>query len=85
MRSRSTDPELRTLSVHVSAAMAKSADRETRTHLQGVRDPIARIPDPKFNQGGNAAVPAARLGIDGFVLPDGTQPDVCWPGYVILP
>jgi hypothetical protein len=57
-------------------------DRETRAHLEGVRDQIARILDPRFNQGGNNATPVIRLGFDGLT---GDQPDICWPDYVILP
>jgi hypothetical protein len=72
--------ELRTLSAQISAALAKSADRETRAHLEGARDQIARILDPRFNQGGNAGGAAIRLGFDGIQIPD-----ICWPDYVILP
>ena len=72
--------ELRALNAQLSTAFAKAADRETRAHLQGARDQIARILDPKFNQSGNAAVPVIRNGLDGL-----QQPDICWPDYVILP
>ena len=72
--------ELRTLSAQVSAAIDKAADRETRAHLEGTRDQIARILDPKFNQGGNAAAPVIRVGLDA-----NEQPEICWPDYVILP
>jgi hypothetical protein len=78
--------ELRTLSAQIAAALDKAADRETRAHLQGVRDQIARILDPRFNQGGNAAAPVIRLGFDGIAFPaNSDQPDICWPDYVILP
>jgi hypothetical protein len=78
--------ELRTLNAQVSAALDKVADRETRAHLEGTRDQIARILDPRFNQGGNQATPVIRLGLDGLAYPaNSEQPEICWPDYVILP
>jgi hypothetical protein len=78
--------ELRTLSAQISAALDKVADRETRAHLEGARDQIARILDPRFNQGGNQAAPVIRLGFDGIAFAANSgQPDICWPDYVILP
>ena len=50
--------ELRTLNARISGALDKTADRETRAHLEGARDQIARILDPRFNQGGNQATPS---------------------------
>lgn len=74
--------ELRTLSAQISEALDKdkSADRETHAHLAGVRDQIARILDPRFNQTGNGGAVVIRNALDGF-----TPPDVCWPDYVIGP
>jgi Met-zincin/Domain of unknown function (DUF5117)/Domain of unknown function (DUF5118) len=72
--------ELRTLNAQIAAALARTADRETRAHLEAARDQIARILDPRFNQGGNAGAPVIRLGFDGI-----ENPDICWPDYVILP
>ena len=40
--------ELRALGASVNAAIAKAADHETKAHLEGVRDEIAKILDPKF-------------------------------------
>src|ERR1035438_7064335 len=40
--------ELRALSTSIAAALARTADRTTRVHLEGARDQIARILDPKF-------------------------------------
>ncbi len=40
--------ELRALNASVTAAIAKAADHETKAHLEGVRDEIAKILDPKF-------------------------------------
>lgn len=72
--------ELRALNADIAAAIAKAADRETRAHLEGARDQIARILDPKFNQNPGAAGPALRVALDGF-----TPTENCWPDYVILP
>lgn len=74
--------ELRTLSAQISEALDrdKAADRETRAHLAGVRDQIARILDPRFNPGGNAGPLVVRNALDGF-----TAPETCWPDYVIGP
>ncbi|HUA59318.1 MAG TPA: zinc-dependent metalloprotease [Verrucomicrobiae bacterium] len=40
--------ELRTLSNSIAAAIPKAADPETKAHLEGARDEIAKILDPKF-------------------------------------
>jgi hypothetical protein len=74
--------ELRTLSAKISAALDvdKTTDRATRAHLQGARDQIARILDPRFTQGGNNAAAPLRIAFDSFA-----NPDTCWPDYIILP
>jgi hypothetical protein len=77
--------ELRRLSAKISAALERTADRETRAHLQGARDQIARILDPKFNPGGNGAAAPLRIAFDGFEVDGAAQPDICWRDYVILP
>jgi hypothetical protein len=46
--------ELRALSGSIAAALARTTDRATRVHLEGARDQIARILDPKFNPMGGA-------------------------------
>ena len=76
--------ELRALNASVAAALPRTTDRATRVHLEGVRDQIARVLDPKF-------VPAAPSsgvlrvfgfqGYDSFLKP----PEACWPDYVIRP
>ncbi|HUA82492.1 MAG TPA: zinc-dependent metalloprotease [Bryobacteraceae bacterium] len=40
--------ELRVLNTQIGAALAKAADHDTRAHLEGARDQIAKILDPKF-------------------------------------
>ena len=79
--------ELRELNTSLAGALPRAKDRETRAHLQGARDQIARILDPKFAtaQGGSAAVPVrtAAQALEPFTTP----PDQlsCWPDYIIVP
>jgi hypothetical protein len=53
--------ELRALSASIGAAIAKTADHETRAHLEASRDEIAKILDPKFVP----PTPAATTGFGG--------------------
>jgi hypothetical protein len=78
--------ELRALNGSIGAALTKARDRESRAHLEGARDQIARILDPKFAAPNAAAAPVIRVGVDGsdpFTAP----PDSlgCWPNYTIQP
>jgi hypothetical protein len=73
--------ELRSLNASVTAALAKTGDRETKAHLEGVRDQIARILDPKFAAASGASGITIRMGMDGLETPNQT----CWPDYIILP
>ena len=66
--------ELRSLNGDVSAAIAKSADRNTRAHLEDVRDQIAKILDPKF-----APPSPANPITTGFPRP--SVEEGCWPDY----
>ena len=70
--------ELRTLQQSVRVALAKVTDRETRFHLEDVRDQIVKILDPKFAP--PAAPAAGPILVLGF---DGVDSDRCWPDYVI--
>jgi hypothetical protein len=72
--------ELRSLNSTIAAALAKTTDRETKAHLEGARDQIAKILDPKFAATPGTGPAAIRTGIDGLD-PLGT----CWPDYIILP
>ena len=49
--------ELRALTASITAAIAKTADHETKAHREASRDEIARILDPKF------ATPAPAAGM----------------------
>jgi hypothetical protein len=69
--------ELRALNTSVVSAIAKTQDRATKAHLEGVRDQIAHILDPKFATPGGAGTNTVR--------PISEQFDTCWPDYIILP
>jgi hypothetical protein len=74
--------ELKTLSAAVGAAVAKANDRETKAHLDAVRDQIAKILDPKFAAANAAAAGNVRI----LGLQDGSEDELnCWPDYVIRP
>jgi hypothetical protein len=77
--------ELRALNTSVGAALAGTADRATRVHLEGVRDRIAKILDPKFAAtGGPAPTTFTIFGfddLDSFLR----NLEICWPDYVIRP
>jgi len=79
--------ELKTLNAAIGAALVKTPDRETKAHLEGARDQITKILDPKFATPAAAAggpVRAAGDQLDPFLAtPD--QLGTCWPDYVILP
>jgi hypothetical protein len=79
--------ELKTLRASIVAAIPKAADRETRAHLEGARDQIAKILDPKFAPAQANAAAVIRIGIDTFDplwgLPG--PADSCWRDYVIRP
>ncbi len=80
--------ELRALNTSIAAALAKASDRETRAHLEGTRDQIAKILDPKFAQPSGAGPNAQNRA--GIAEPDPFSPgfdssEICWPDYVIRP
>jgi len=76
--------ELRALNTSVGASLARTTDRATRVHLEGVRDRIAKILDPKFAATG---APTATFTIFGFDDLDSFLRNLesCWPDYVIRP
>jgi hypothetical protein len=79
--------ELRALNASVVAALGKTADRETRAHLEGARDQIAKILDPKFAPASGSTGTTIRVGLDGIdpfsAIPDSSR--TCWPDYIIPP
>jgi hypothetical protein len=88
--------ELRALNTSIAAALARTTDRTTRVHLEGARDQIARILDPKFNPTQGSAGPEIRIFADQwsgqwFNASSGDsnaawqQMENCWPDYEIKP
>jgi hypothetical protein len=54
--------ELRTLNASITAALAKATDHDTKAHLEGAKDQIAKILDPKFLPAAPAAAAAGGRG-----------------------
>ena len=74
--------ELRSLNASITAALARAADKNTRVHLEGVRDQIGRILNPEAGSRAAAAAfneEAMRL-LDLYL-----NPTSCWPDYTIKP
>ena len=83
--------ELIALNKAVVAAINKAGDKETIAHLEGARDQIAKILDPKFappsgGVGGSLFIFAdAWSGLPQLTSEDVLQPENCWPDYIIRP
>ena len=76
--------ELRALNTAVGASLARTTDRATRVHLEGVRDRIAKILDPKFAVTGGSTPTFTIFGFDdveSFLR----SLDSCWPDYIVRP
>jgi len=54
--------ELRALNASITAALPKATDHDTKAHLEGARDQIAKILDPKFLPPAPVAAPAGGRG-----------------------
>jgi hypothetical protein len=54
--------ELHTLNTSITAALAKATDHDTKAHLEGAKDQIAKILDPKFLPPAPAAAATAGRG-----------------------
>lgn len=63
--------EMKSLKEEIGRAIVKSADADTRAHLDTMRDRIDRALDPKF-----APIPLRSPGFDGP-----KEPISCWPDY----
>jgi hypothetical protein len=72
--------ELRAVNASATAALSRAADRETRMHLEDMRDQIAKILDPKIAPTTPSASPALPRGFD---LDEWLWPTSCWPDYKI--
>ena len=66
--------ELRSLQSEVTAAIAKTADRPTKLHLEDVKDQISKTLDPKF------APPASATRLGVLARPSAWDLD-CWRDY----
>ena len=69
--------ELRTIAADASAAIARAADRDTRLHLEDLRDQVTKILDPRFQLTTPTPPP--------LVVPlTSDRDDInCWPDYAI--
>jgi hypothetical protein len=88
--------ELRTLRTQIAAAVAVTADRASRLHLEDARDRIDEILDPRAMRA--RVAPAGRGGAAGVVADDSSLtvgrfdfgndvfarvPETCWPDYSV--
>ena len=68
--------ELKTIAADAGTALARASDRDTRLHLEDLRDQIAKILDPKFQQANPAPLQ--------LTPPQTSDRDEdCWPDYAI--
>jgi hypothetical protein len=74
--------ELRTIAADAVAALARTTDRETRLHLEDVRDQIAKILDPKFQLANPTPNPLLILQTSGLQTSEGGD-TYCWTDYAI--
>jgi hypothetical protein len=73
--------ELKSVSAAVAAALPRAADRETRLHLDDIKDQIAKVLDPKLAPPSSAGPIVVQR---GFELLEGWEdPQICWPDYQI--
>jgi hypothetical protein len=75
--------ELRAISTAAGTALSRTTDRNTRVHLESVRDQIAKILNPDFSGISAAAVGANRTAMELLELY--MNPTSCWPDYEIKP
>jgi Met-zincin/Domain of unknown function (DUF5117) len=75
--------ELRAISAAAGAALARATDRNTRVHLESVRDQIAKILNPDFAGISAATVGANRVAMELLELY--MNPTSCWPDDEIRP
>jgi hypothetical protein len=68
--------ELKTIAADAGAALARTTDRDTRLHLDDVRDQIAKILDPKYQQTNPTPAPP-------IIVQTSDRGDFCWTDYSI--
>ncbi|MBZ5551250.1 MAG: zinc-dependent metalloprotease [Acidobacteriia bacterium] len=74
--------ELKAVSAAVTAALPRTSDRETRLHLEDIKDQIAKVLDPKIDPPSTATPTGpSRRGND--LLEDWQDPNTCWPDYQV--
>ncbi|MEO7673222.1 MAG: zinc-dependent metalloprotease [Pyrinomonadaceae bacterium] len=74
--------ELRAIDSSIGTALARTTDKSTRVHLEGVRDQIGKILNPEKG-GGPATGAGNRLADELLYLY--LNPTSCWPDYTIKP
>ena len=74
--------ELRALNTSIGPALARTTDKSTRVHLEGVRDQIGKIlnPDAGSRAGATSFTEEAMRLLELYM-----NPTSCWPDYVIKP
>jgi len=72
--------ELKVVSATITAALPRATDRETRLHLEDIKDQIAKVLDPRFATPAAAGAAGASRGFD---LDQMLRPTTCWPDYQI--
>lgn len=76
--------ELRALNASIVRALARTQDKTTRAHLEGARDQIVRILDPRFaSPASTAATPVRVIAGQDEAVTSGIEN--CWPDYAIRP
>jgi len=70
--------ELRALNASITTALARSGDKATKIHLEGVRDQIGKILNP---ESGSSAGSANRFALEFLEMMQ--NPDSCWVDYTI--
>jgi hypothetical protein len=77
--------ELRNLSHSIETALSRTSDRETRAHLNGARDQIAKILDPKFASNQSGLGGGLLIFGDEWKHWAGDTTENCWPDYEVRP
>jgi hypothetical protein len=75
--------ELRTIQSQVSKAMVRTSDRDTRVHLEAVRDEITKILNPDKDGTERATASSNRQAMELLELY--YNPTSCWPDYEVKP
>lgn len=73
--------ELRSLTAAIGAALAKTTDKATKVHLEGMRDQIGKVLNPDAGTRPGSAFNAQAMELLELYL----NPTSCWPDYVVKP